>query len=63
MFIPVLMLFILGIGVPVFSLLLGFMSNNTSGWGWLAITVVSMAAIVGAVVIYGIARLQRKREE
>ncbi len=63
MFIPVLMLFVLGIGVPVFSLLLGFMNENTSGWGWLSITIVSVAAIVGAVVIYVIARLQRKREE
>ena len=63
MLIPVLMLFLLGLGVPVFSLLLGFLSDKTPGWGWLAIIVVSAAAIVGAVVIYVVARLQKKPEE
>ena len=63
MFIPVLMLFILGLGVPIFSLLLGFLNDNTTGWGWVAIIVVSVASIVGAVVIYVIARLQNKPTE
>jgi membrane protein DedA with SNARE-associated domain len=63
MFIPILMLFLLGLGIPVFSLLLGFMTEKTPGWGWIAIIVVSAAAIVGAVVIYVIARLQKKPEE
>ncbi len=64
MFIPVLMLFLLGLGVPMFSLILGFTAEKTPGWGWLAIIVISIAAIVGGVVIYVIARLQQgKREE
>lgn len=63
MMIPVLMLFLLGLGVPIFSLVLGFTTEKTPGWGWLAIMVVSVAAIVGAVVIYVAARLQRKPEE
>ena len=63
MLIPVLMLFVLGLGVPIFSLLLGFMTTNTPGWGWMAIIVVSVASIVGAVVIYIVARLQKKPEE
>jgi len=63
MLIPVLMLFVLGLVVPIFSLLLGFQTTNTPGWGWLAIIVVSVASIVGAVVIYIVARLQKKPEE
>ncbi len=63
MFIPILMLFILGLGVPIFSLILGFANDNTPGWGWFAITLVSIAAIAGAVVIYIVARLQRKPQE
>ena len=63
MFIPILMLFLLGLGIPVLSLLLGFMTEKTPGWGWIAIIVVSAAAMVGAVVIYVIARLQKKSEE
>ena len=63
MFIPVLMLFLLGLGVPVFSLILGFTTEKTPGWGWIAIIVVSAAAMVGAVVIYVVARLQKKPEE
>lgn len=62
MLIPVLMLFLLGLGVPVFSLILGF-TRTTPGWGWVAIVVVSAASIVGAVVIYVVARLQRRPEE
>ena len=63
MFIPILMLFILGLGVPIFSLLLGFLSSSTPGWGWFAITLISIAAIAGGVVIYIVARLQRRPEE
>jgi len=63
MFIPTLMLFLLGLGVPVFSLILGFTTEKTPGWGWIAIIVVSAAAMVGAVVIYVVARLQKKPEE
>ena len=63
MFIPILMLFILGLGVPIFSLLLGFMGDKTPGWGWFAITLISIAAIAGGVVIYIVARLQKKPEE
>jgi len=63
MFIPILMLFILGLGVPVFSMILGFTADKTPGWGWFAITLISIAAIVGGVVIYVIARLQKKPEE
>ena len=63
MFIPVLMLFVLGLGVPIFSLLLGFGADKTPGWGWIAIALISMAAIAGAVVIYVVARLQRKTED
>ena len=63
MFIPVLMLFILGLGVPMYSMHLGFAADKTPGWGWIAITLVSIASIAGAVVIYIVARLQTKREE
>jgi membrane protein DedA with SNARE-associated domain len=63
MFIPVLMLFLLGLGVPIFSLILGFTADKTPGWAWLAIIVISLAAIVGGVVIYVVARLQKKPEE
>ena len=63
MLIPVLMLFLLGLGVPVFSLLLGFTADKTPGWAWLAIIVISLVAIIGAVVIYVVARLQKKPEE
>ena len=63
MFIPILMLFVLGLGVPIFSLLLGFLTDNTPGWGWVALIVISVAAMVGGVVIYIIARLQTRREE
>ena len=63
MFIPVLMLFILGLGVPIFSLLFGFLNAGTTGWGWLAVIVVSVASIAAAVVIYVVARLQRRPEE
>jgi len=63
MFIPVLMLFLLGLGVPVFSLILGFTADKTPGWAWLAIIVISLVAIIGGVVIYVIARLQKKPEE
>ena len=63
MFIPVLMLFVLGLGVPIFSLLLGFTSDSTPGWGWFAITLISIAAIAGGVVIYIVARLQKRPEE
>ena len=62
MLIPVLMLFLLGLGVPIFSMILGF-AKETSGVGWIAIMLVSVAAIVGAVVIYVVARLQRRPEE
>ncbi len=63
MFIPVLMLFLLGLGIPVFSLMLGFTADKTPGWGWIAIIVVSLVSIVGAVVIYVVARLQNKPTE
>ena len=63
MFIPILMLFVLGLGVPIFSLLLGFLTDNTPGWGWVALIVISVAAMVSGVVIYIIARLQTRREE
>ena len=63
MFIPVLMLFILGLGVPMFSMLLGFMADSTPGWGWFAITLVSIASIAAAAIISIVARLQTKREE
>ena len=63
MFIPILMLFILGLGVPIFSLALGFTADKTPGWGWFAITLISIAAIVGGVVIYIIARLQKRPVE
>ena len=63
MLIPVLMLFILGLVVPIFSLLLGFMTTNTPGWGWVAIIVISVASMVGGVVIYIVARLQKRPEE
>ena len=63
MFIPILMLFLLGLGIPIFSLILGFTTDNTPGWGWVAIIVVSAASIIGGVVIYVIARLQRRPEE
>ncbi len=62
MLIPVLMLFLLGLGVPMFSMILGF-TKETTALGWIAIMLVSVAAIVGAVVIYVVARLQRKPEE
>jgi len=62
MLIPVLMLFLLGLGVPMFSMILGF-TRETTAVGWIAIMLVSVAAIVGAVVIYVIARLQRQPEE
>ena len=62
MLIPVLMLFLLGLGVPIFSMILGF-TRDTSGIGWIAIMLVSIDAIVGAVVIYVVARLQRRPEE
>ncbi len=62
MLIPVLMLFLLGLGVPMFSMILGF-TKETTALGWIAIMLVSVAAIVGAVVIYVIARLQRRPEE
>jgi len=62
MLIPVLMLFLLGLGVPMFSMILGF-TKETTAVGWIAIMLVSVAAIVGAVVIYVIARLQRQPEE
>jgi hypothetical protein len=62
MLIPVLMLFLLGLGVPIFSMILGFV-KNTSGVGWIAIMLVSIVAIIGAVVIYVVARLQRRPEE
>ena len=62
MLIPVLMLFLLGLGVPVFSMILGF-TGKTSGVGWVAIMLVSVVAIIGAVVIYVVARLQRRPEE
>ena len=63
MLIPTLMLFLLGVGVPIFSLILGFSTEKTPGWGWVAILVISVAAIAGAVVIYVAARLQPKRSE
>jgi hypothetical protein len=63
MLIPVLMLFLLGLGVPVFSLLLGFTVDKTPGWGWIAIILVSVVSIIGAVVIYVVARLQKKPAE
>ena len=63
MFIPVLMLFLLGLGVPVFSIILGFTADKTPGWGWLAIILVSLASIMGAVVIYVVARLQKNSAE
>ena len=63
MFIPVLMLFVLGLGVPIFSLLFGFLNDGTTGWGWVAIIVISVASIVGGVVIYLVARLQKKTTE
>jgi cytochrome c biogenesis protein CcdA len=62
MLIPVLMLFLLGLGVPIFSISLGF-AKQTSGVGWIAIMLVSVVAIMGAVVIYVVARLQRRPEE
>ena len=62
MLIPVLMLFLLGLGVPVLSIILGF-TSETSGVGWIAIMLISVVAIVGAVVIYVVARLQRRPEE
>ena len=62
MLVPVLMLFLLGLGVPVFSMILGF-TRETTGLGWLTIMLVSVVAIVGAVVIYIVARLQRRPEE
>lgn len=62
MLIPVLMLFLLGLGVPIFSISLGF-TKQTSGVGWIAIMLVSVVAIMGAVVIYVVARLQRRPEE
>ncbi len=63
MFIPVLMLFLLGLGVPIFSLVLGFSVDKAPGWGWLAILLISVASIVGGVVIYVVARLQNKPQE
>ncbi len=63
MFIPVLMLFLLGLGVPIFSLVLGFVADKPSGFAWLAIILVSVASIVGGVVIYVVARLQSKPTE
>ena len=63
MLIPVLMLFLLGLGVPIFSLILGFSVDNTPGWGWVAIVVISVASIVGGVVIYIVARLQNKLQD
>ncbi len=62
MLIPVLMLFLLGLGVPIFSMILG-VTKETTAVGWIAIMLVSVAAIVGAVVIYVTARLQRRPEE
>ncbi len=62
MLVPVLMLFLLGLGVPIFSMILG-VSQETTAVGWIAIMLVSVAAIVGAVVIYVTARLQRRPEE
>ena len=63
MLVPLLMLFVLGLGVPVFSLILGFSTESTPGWGWFAITLISVAAIAGAVVIYIVAMLKARREE
>lgn len=62
MLVPVLMLFLLGLGVPVFSMILGF-TRETTALGWLTIMLVSVVAIIGAVVIYIVARLQRRPEE
>jgi hypothetical protein len=62
MLVPVLMLFLLGLGVPIFSMILGVVKETTAV-GWIAIMLVSVAAIVGAVVIYVTARLQRQPEE
>lgn len=62
MFIPTLMLFILGLGVPVCSLILGFVKDSTPGWGWVSIMVISVASIAAAVVIYVVGRLQKPEE-
>ena len=64
MLIPILMLFLLGLGMPISMMVVGF-TRSTPGWGWVAIIVVSVASIAGGVVIYIIARLQQqtKREE
>lgn len=64
MLIPILMLFLLGLGMPISMMIVGF-SRSTPGWGWVAIIVVSVASIAGGVVIYIIARLQQqaKRED
>lgn len=62
MLVPVLMLFLLGLGVPIFSMILG-VAKETTAVGWIAIMLVSVAAIVGAVVIYVTARLQRRPEK
>lgn len=62
MLVPVLMLFLLGLGVPVSSMILGF-TRETTALGWLTIMLVSVVAIIGAVVIYIVARLQRRPEE
>jgi len=64
MLVPIFMLFALGLGVPMYSLALGFFAGeSTPGWGWFAIMLISIAAIAGGVVIYIVARLQRKSEE
>jgi NhaP-type Na+/H+ or K+/H+ antiporter len=64
MLVPTIILFLLGLGLPIFSLILGFYgSDKTPGWGWIAIILVSVASILGAVVIYVVARLQRRPEE
>lgn len=60
--VPIIIIFCLAIVIPVFAMLLAFNASSLSGWGWFAVTAVSIVSIGGSLVIYGIARLAKRQD-